>query len=120
MLGTSSGGLAFCQVCGAVSLGGGRRTRLPLTCGAKPGKKTTRPKLIGEGQQAKRMPGGSEWRIRKLLSGNLVGMSKWPDGSSKEVIIVPDRVFPSPFVPTNPKVVEQPGAMSSGELCLLP
>ncbi len=99
----AAGGLAFCQECGAVSQGN-RKTRLTSMCGSRPGKRTTRPKLIGEGKQAKKMPGGSEWRTRKLLSGNLVGMSKWPDGTSKEVIIVPARVFPSPFVPTNEDV----------------
>ena len=91
----AAGGLAFCQSCGTVSQGV-RRTRLSIVCGSKPGKTTTRPKLIGQGQQARNMPGGSEWRIRKLLSGNLAGMDEWPDGTSKEVTIVPARVFPYP------------------------
>ncbi len=92
----AAGGLAFCSECGAVS-SGGRKTRLSLVCGSKPGMRTTRPKLIGEGKMARRMPGGSEWRIKKLLSGTLVGKSRWPDGTSKEVTIVPTRVFPGLF-----------------------
>ena len=99
----AAGGLAFCSFCGAVSAGG-RKTRLSLICGSRPGKVTTRPKLIGEGRQAKKMPGGSEWRTRKLLAGTLVGKSCWPNGVSKEVTIVPARVFPHPRVLTNPNV----------------
>ena len=99
----AAGGLAFCSSCGAVSAGG-RKTRLSLLCGSRPGKVTTRPKLIGEGRQAKTMPGGSEWRTRKLLAGTLVGKSRWPNGVSKEVTIIPARVFPHPRVPTNQEV----------------
>jgi hypothetical protein len=93
----SAGGLAFCQECGAVSIGR-IRTRLSDRCGSRPGRSTTRPKLIGQGSRARRMPGGSEWKIRRLLSGHLAGLKEWPDGDSKEVIELPLKVFP-----TNPR-----------------
>ena len=98
----AAGGLAFCSECGAVSQGL-QKTRLSLCCGSKPGKSSTRPKLIGQSSKARKMPGGSQWRIKKLLSGSLVGMPRWPDGTSKEVTIVPARVFPSSFS-TNQRV----------------
>ena len=66
------------------------------------------------------MPGGSEWTIRKLLQGSLVGMPRWPDGTSKEVTIVPARVFPSPFS-TDQRVDNSPQEQSSGAVSdLLP
>ena len=83
------------------------------------GKKTTKPKLIGQGRRARNMPGGSEWRIGKLLIGTLVGMKRWPDGTSKEVTIVPARVFPLSF-PINPNVGNQPQEQSSEVENLLP
>ena len=90
----SAGGLAFCQECGAVSKGL-IRTRLSDYCGSRPGRSTTLPKLIGQGKMARNMPGGSEWKIRSLLSGHLAGSKEWPDGDSKEVIKVLVRVFPT-------------------------
>ena len=92
-----AGGLAFCSQCGSVSAGT-VKTRLSVPCGSKPGKKTTRPKLVGQTASGASMPAGSVYRTKKLLRGELKGTGKanWPDGTRGNVAIIPTRVFPHP------------------------
>ena len=96
----TAGGLAFCSVCGAVSQGTFSldKSRLSLTCGSKPGRITTRPRLIGQHSRLCKMPAGSIWKVQQLLSGRLrgVGKSVWPDGTPGGTVLVPSRLFPYP------------------------
>ena len=93
----TAGGLAFCSECGALSQGCSR-TRLSIGCGTRSGKKTTRPRQVGQNPRPCKTPAGSVWRTKQLLAGRLrgVGKSEWPDGTPGSTIAVPSRIFPFP------------------------
>ena len=93
-----AGGLAFCSECGSVSAGA--RNRLFERCGSRPGKQTTRPRLVGQSSdRPSKMPAGSIYRTKKLLQGVLkpTGRKLWPNGTPGQVTIVPTRFFPLPL-----------------------
>ena len=111
-----AGGISFCSVCGLLSSGWSKNSNLHRVCGSKFGK---RKGLDTSAPSIRRLPAGSEGRLRRLTKGKLPWcFEAWPNGAKKDVKIPPIRLFPnkrgwSPAVSSAPRDLPQASSASS-------